>query len=324
MALVVDQPKGSLAGSNIMETKAHYIIVGAFIIVAFLCGFGFILWGVSSNTDSNDIPFDILFNKSVAGLSVANPVLFNGVRVGKVTAIILSQDKPEEIRVRIRVRKDTPVREDSKAKLLPIGITGQSQVFISGGTATSPLLKPLFKGNIPLIKTVPSPIDELINALPEMLNTGKKLLADLRKIVDHQNRESIKEFLTNIASFSDVLVKSEKDVRIALDNIRKASAQTEKAMVSTENTANSLNTYVANELSPATAQVGDLVKRIDVLMKNMEPGIARFSRSGLDDIQSLINESRILINTLENIAQKLSSDPKQFLLGKTVPEYQTP
>lgn len=307
-----------------METKAHYIIVGAFIIFAFLCGFGFIFWGVSSNTDANDVPYEILFTKSVTGLSVANPVLFNGVRVGKVTEIMLNPDKPEEIRVRIRVRRDTPVREDSKAKLLPIGITGQSEVFISGGSVSSPLLKPLFQGNIPLIKTVPSPIDELINALPEMLNTGKKLLADLRKIVDHQNRESIKEFLTNIASFSDILVESEEDIRVALDNIRIASAQTEKAMVSTENTAKSLNKYVADQLTPATAKVNDLVRSINLLVKNMEPGVERFSRSGLDDIQSLVNESRILINTLENIAQKLNDNPKQFLLGKPIPEYQTP
>jgi len=206
----------------------------------------------------------------------------------------------------------------------PIGITGQSAVFISGGTATSPLLKPLFKGNIPLIKTVPSPINELINALPEMLNTGKLLLEDLRKVVNPQNREHVKVFLTNIASFSETLVESEQDVRTALDNIKNAAAQTKSAMSETEKTAKSLDSYVSKQLAPATQEVGTLIRRIDSLVKNMEPGLAKFSNNGLDDLSSLVNKTRSLVDTLEDIAQKLNSNPKQFLLGKTVPEFQTP
>lgn len=307
-----------------METRAHYIIVGVFIITSVVLGFGFVLWGVGSTSEADDLPYEILFRRSVNGLSISNPVLLNGVRVGKVTAIMLSQDKPEEIRVRIHVRRRTPIRDDSKAKLIPIGITGQSAVFISGGTATSPLLKPLYKGNIPLIKTLPTSSDELFSALPEMLNTGKKLLEDLRKVVDPENRKHMKEFIANIASFSDMLVKNEADLQLAITNIKNAAAQTQHAMSETEKTAQSVNDYVAKQLTPATNKIGTLVQRIDLLVKNMEPGLTRFSKSGLDDITSLVNESRTLVDTLENIAQKLNSNPKQFLLGKTVPEYQTP
>ncbi|MCT4534061.1 MlaD family protein [Halodesulfovibrio sp.] len=307
-----------------METKAHYIIVGVFIIAAVCFGFGFILWGANTSSDTDDLPYDIVFFNSVNGLSISNPVLLNGVRVGKVTNILLSQDKPEEIRVRILVRRNTPIRDDSKAKLVPIGITGQSAVFISGGTATSPMLKPLFKGNIPVIKTVPSPINELINALPEMLNTGKKLLADLRKIVDPENREHIKKFLSNVVSFSDMLVKSEANIEQALTNIKNAADQTRQAMTQTEKTSKAVDVYVAKQLGPATEKVGELVKRIDKIVKNMEPGLTRFSKTGLNDITSLVNESKALVKTLESIAQKLNNNPKQFLLGKTVPEFQTP
>lgn len=307
-----------------METRAHFIIVGAFIITAFILGFAFILWGIGNSSDSNDVPYDIMFQKNVNGLSISNPVLLNGVRVGKVTDIMLNPDKPEEIRVRILVTQGTPIRDDSRAKLIPIGITGQSSVFISGGTASSPLLKPLFKGNIPLIKTVPSPLTELMSALPEMMNTGKKLLEDLRKVVDEKNRENIKEFLANISSFSNMLVKSEADIRLAIDNIKSAATQTEKAMNRTENAAITVKNYVVKDLTPATDKIGLLVKRIDLLVKNMEPGLSRFSNGGLEDITSLVKESRTLVETLENIAQKLNSNPKQYLLGKTVPEYQTP
>ncbi|SIN71384.1 MlaD family protein [Halodesulfovibrio marinisediminis] len=307
-----------------METRAHFIIVGAFIIAAFVLGFAFILWGVGTTSETDDVPYDIMFQKNVNGLSISNPVLLNGVRVGKVTNIVLNPDKPEEIRVRILVKRGTPIRDDSRAKLIPIGITGQSSVFISGGTASSPLLRPLFKGNVPVIKTVPSPLSEIMSALPEMLNTGKNLLEDLRKVVNEDNRKNIKEFLANISSFSNMLVKSEADIRLALDNIKNAAEQTRQAMTKTENAATTVNDYVAKELSPATDKIGLLVKRIDNLVKNMEPGLTRFSNGGLDDLTSLVNESRTLVEALENIAQKLDSNPKQYLLGKTVPEYQTP
>lgn len=307
-----------------METRAHFILVGAFIIASFILGFAFIIWGVGSRAETTDIPYDILFKDSVDGLSISNPVLLNGVRVGKVTDIILSQDRPEDIRVRILVKPMTPIRDDSRAKLVPIGITGQSAVFISGGTAASPLLKPIYKGNIPLIKTVPSPIEEMFKVLPEMLTTGKKLLKDLRKVVDEENRQNIKEFLANINSFSDTLVKSEENIQLALESIKNAAAETEQAMNKTKHAAATIDGYVAKQLTPTTDKIGVLVKRIDLLVKNMEPGLTRFSKSGLDDINSLINESKTLVNTLENIAQRLNSNPKQYLLGKTVPEYQTP
>ena len=134
----------------------------------------------------------------------------------------------------------------------------------------------------------------------------------------------VKQFLANIASFSDMLVKSEQDIRQALDNIKNAATQTRLAMSETEKSAKKVNVYLTKQLTPTTAKIGTLVSRIDGLVKNMEPGITRFSRTGLDDFRSLINESRQLVNTLESISQKLNANPKQFLLGKTVPEYKTP
>ena len=61
-----------------METRANYILVGAFTLAGILGALGFVLWIAQVGAHRQLAYYDILFD-NVAGLSTAAAVRFNGL-----------------------------------------------------------------------------------------------------------------------------------------------------------------------------------------------------------------------------------------------------
>ena len=73
--------------------------------------------------------------RDVAGLDVGDEVRFGGVRVGSITAIEIDTAPPSSIRVRLRVRRSTPVRSDTKATITQLGLLGQPYLALQSSNA---------------------------------------------------------------------------------------------------------------------------------------------------------------------------------------------
>jgi len=95
-----------------VETKANYILIGAFTILGLLGLLGFFLWFARIELDRQFAYYDVRFT-SVSGLSPASDVRFSGLPVGQVVDVRLSPDQDGTMTVRVEVAADTPVREDS-------------------------------------------------------------------------------------------------------------------------------------------------------------------------------------------------------------------
>ena len=68
-----------------METRAPFVIVGAFVLAAIAAAFGFVYWLHNSGGLGPRAAYHVQFDGSVPGLVVGAAVLFNGIRVGEVT-----------------------------------------------------------------------------------------------------------------------------------------------------------------------------------------------------------------------------------------------
>ena len=70
-----------------METRAHYVAVGAFVFVIFFVAIGAVLWlgGIEFSRELER--YYVFFKGSVAGLSKGSAVQYNGIPVGRVTDI---------------------------------------------------------------------------------------------------------------------------------------------------------------------------------------------------------------------------------------------
>ena len=78
--------------------------------------------------------------ENVAGLNVGDEVRYGGVRVGSVTALEIDSAPPSTIRVKLRVRRTTPVRADTRASITQLGLLGQPYLALDPGGGSGPVL----------------------------------------------------------------------------------------------------------------------------------------------------------------------------------------
>lgn len=190
-----------------METRANYVLVGAFAILGLLGLLGFFLWFANVELDRQFAYYDVDFD-SVSGLSAASDVRFSGLPVGQVVSVALSPANDGRIRVRVEIGAETPVRTDSVATIEAQGVTGVAYVGISSGTPEAPLLRNAQEG-VPMIEAGRSMLQSLTQDAPEILSETLDLVRDLRELMGGENRQRIENILANVeqssVSFGDAL-----------------------------------------------------------------------------------------------------------------------
>ena len=136
--------------------KVGLTVVGALVVLA-----GFILAiGDQSFLFRASNSYLIMF-PNAAGLAEDNPVQLNGVTVGKVDRILLSE-RPEsemlEVRISVERRYANRLRRDSLARIKTLGLLGDKYVEITSGSPGAVLLNP--GEEIPA--ALPTDVDDLI------------------------------------------------------------------------------------------------------------------------------------------------------------------
>ena len=152
-----------------METDKHYFIEGLFIIVFSVAAAIFAVW-LGSTGRHDDVVYRIHFPDSVSGLAVGDPVKFRGVDVGTVKSMIIDPDNSRLVLVEVRLRKETPVKTDTRASLALKGITGVVFIELNGGDpAAQTLLAATPAGKIPEIPSEKTGLKAMLDDLPKLV-----------------------------------------------------------------------------------------------------------------------------------------------------------
>ena len=86
-----------------METRANYVLIGAFVLLAAGALALFTLWIAGNPFSRSYKDYDVIFNGPVNGLSEGGEVRFNGIKVGEVTGISLDTVDPTQVIARAKV-----------------------------------------------------------------------------------------------------------------------------------------------------------------------------------------------------------------------------
>jgi phospholipid/cholesterol/gamma-HCH transport system substrate-binding protein len=70
-----------------METRANYVLIGAFTLAVIAAAFGFVLWFQSLHTTKARSPLRVIFEGPATGLRNGGSVNFNGIRIGEVVSV---------------------------------------------------------------------------------------------------------------------------------------------------------------------------------------------------------------------------------------------
>ncbi len=185
-----------------METRANYVLIGAFALAGFLGLLLFLMLFANVQLDRRYTNYDVRFT-SISGLSRASEVRFEGLPVGQVVDVRLHPDMDGTILVRLEVDEETPLRIDSTATISALGVTGVSFVALSRGDPTQPLLRDT--AEIPEITAGRAPLDIVFEDGPAILERVLEAVEQVNLILGAENRGRIDRILVNLETSSDGL-----------------------------------------------------------------------------------------------------------------------
>jgi phospholipid/cholesterol/gamma-HCH transport system substrate-binding protein len=177
-----------------METRAPFVVVGAFVLATIVAVFGFVYWLQNTSGLGPRKTHHVQFDGSVPGLLVGAGVLFNGIRVGEVTALALAPDSPRRVDATISVASSTPVRADTRVGLEFQGLTGVPVIALEGGMQLSN------SGEVPTLIADPGAGQSMTQAARDALRKVDSVLSE--------NSEPLKDTIANFKIFSEGLARN--------------------------------------------------------------------------------------------------------------------
>ncbi len=195
-----------------METRARYVLIGAFTLACLFGGFGFVYWIKTLGGFGERAVYEIRFEQPVSGLVPGANVLFNGIRAGTVTRIDLDTNEPSRVTVAISLDPGTPVRADTQIDIAYQGFTGAAAVALKGGSPQASRLTPK-DGKPPLLIAGPDVGRTLTESVQATLRRIDTILGD--------NAKPLNTAITGIAAFADMLGRNAARVEGLIGGLEK-------------------------------------------------------------------------------------------------------
>jgi phospholipid/cholesterol/gamma-HCH transport system substrate-binding protein len=303
-----------------METKANYVLIGAFTlgVVAFLLLFA--LWAARWSSQQAWDFYDVVFSEAVTGLSEGSNVQYNGIAVGTVDDLSLMRNDPRKVIARIRVDTATPVRVDTRAKLSMTGLTGTTFIQLTGGSPGAAPLVATPGSEVPVIPTEPS-------ALQNIAQTADRIVARVDQILSEENVAHVEGTLENLEAITGALAMQRQDLSELVVSARASSQELEATLRATRGAVERIDREVVSELPAlvdkldrALVQLEQASTNANAMVTENRAPIAEFTQGGLQQVGPTLVELRTLIRDLRRVANRFDGNPAGYVLGREQPK----
>jgi phospholipid/cholesterol/gamma-HCH transport system substrate-binding protein len=182
-----------------METRANYVLIGAFTLAVIAGAFGFVYWFHHVGGTGARAAYRVVFQGPISGLRTGAAVVFNGIRVGEVTELGIDPGNPKQAVAVMSIDAATPVRADTRVALDFQGLTGIAALALRGGSASAPALAAK-DGQLPVLTADLGTTQDVMAAARDVLGRFDSIVA--------QNEESLQRSIRNIEIFTDTLARN--------------------------------------------------------------------------------------------------------------------
>ncbi len=312
-----------------MENKANYALIGTFVLIAALASVAFIAWLSNSQFDQQFDEYEVVFTGPVNGISRGSEVRYNGLRVGEVTQLSWDEEDSNTIIAKIQVVKNTPVHTDSVAQLEPQGLTGLNFIQITSGSSGE-----AFRGREPYqIPGRMSQLDTFIDSGGSVIESTQKALNRVNVTLSEDAINDFHGILANLNSITAKINEVEMDKKLlerVLLAIEQASKDVSNAAIATDDAATSFDKLLSDDVKGLLGRTQTSLAEVDKMLASItkfadggealtvdaRDAINRLSNSGLTDMEETTDGLRRLIESLNDIAEKLERSPAQFIAGE--------
>jgi len=320
-----------------METRANYIVIGAFTFTVAIAAVLFGLFAARFASDSAWTNYQVLFTESVIGLSSGSPVLYNGVNVGRVTELKLNPRDVRLVLATVEIDASVPIRADVVATIRLTGLTGTAAIQLRGGSPDSPLLESQ-NGGPPRIQSEVSPFARLLDSSEGIVVTASQVVERLEKLFSEGNLERIESTLAATETLTAALADPDGDLRRLLastaeagDELPALARQFGELAKRLDQGIEQVDADLLDHLPALRARaeaslenLESLTGRVDTIVAHNQDALMQVGASGMRSVNGGIEDLRRLIRDLSNVVRRIEQNPSQFLFGGDQPEEYTP
>ena len=310
-----------------METKANHLIIGGFVLAMLSAAFVFVYWIEAYMNGGASRRYDVVFEGSVQGLGEAAAVLFNGLRVGSVKRLNIVPEDTRKVRVIIAVAWDTPIRENSVARISLQGLAGMVALEISPGTPDAPMLQPAAGASRAVIRA-----DSLAaggaGGAPEAVGNANALFARLNELVA-ANSELVHRTVMNVESFTAMLDANKEEVAGVIKEAHALSARFNGMADKLDTAVGQFTSSISGQDGSAVAEAQQAAQSFRKLAEKLEKsvgdqadGLTRQAQRSMREFELFMKDGRRLAENFDRVLQKVENNPSALIFGGSqVPEY---
>jgi phospholipid/cholesterol/gamma-HCH transport system substrate-binding protein len=297
------------------EIRAGAILVGALLILLAMLYFSSDLAFWFRSTKEVFVTF-----KNVSGLVKSDPVLFKGVKVGKVSYMSVLTVQGGLAQVTLNIDANLPLYASvpgkppgTQFKIAPQGLLGESAIEIIPGNPHNPELEP---GSVVEGKEVVR-IEELTNLVQEIATNVRDSMAVLTQTVNDPAVQA--KFKNILDSLSDASTSLDKVITGNVRNINDIAANLATVTKDLNETSANLRA-LSVELNQIVVRNRDQINTLVENYKNLPTSVQGDVTKTQESITSLIEENRKQINEaiqhldatskhIEDLAEDLKKNP---------------
>jgi phospholipid/cholesterol/gamma-HCH transport system substrate-binding protein len=315
-----------------METRANYVLIGAFVLLAATALALFTLWIAGTPLNQNTSTYDVVFEGPVNGLTEGGEVRFNGIKVGEVRKLQLDRQDPNRVIARIVVDAETPVRMDSVAELNFLGITGVTFIQIRAGSPDQPLLVSRDFEPPPIIKTERTALDQLFQGGQDLLTVAGETINRVNEALSEENVAHVTAILANAEIATEKIARNGGTV----DAVTAAARSVDKAATELATAATAINGIIERvgpdaevlvadaaqmmkELGPAIQDARKALGNINGAVAQINTNLTPSANRALEQLSLAAVDLSTLMAQLQGLLAQIEQDPSRFVYRQPQP-----
>jgi phospholipid/cholesterol/gamma-HCH transport system substrate-binding protein len=242
--------------------------------------------------------------RTVPGLSLGDEVRYGGLLVGSITSLELDPDDPTRILVRIRVRRETPVRTDTHAEINQIGLLGAPYLNLVPGSRNAPELEP--GGAIPSVDNLS--FQDAMSRLAQFLDRADTLLVGFERVA---SASPVDRMYAAFAGVDSLVSEMRAGANRVFNGFDSTSVQLAQLIDRTDILLQTIDTTIAAagpELSDAQQEMRKTLRDMQLLVSEL-----RTSTDHGRSVESIVRDLKTTSDNLARLTDRLERDPSSVL-----------
>ncbi|RDU69993.1 MCE family protein [Helicobacter cholecystus] len=189
-----------------MERNVNFVLIGGIFLAIIVAMVAFIFWIGGKYLDEEKYQEYVVYSpESISGLSMGSAVRYKGILVGKIKSIGFKKGDMEKIEIRLNILSEIKLKEGACVMPESQGLAGTTFLQVIQGSGE--ILKN--KNELCYEKGF---IGKLFEDVQTSGEDVKKIIVGIKKILDDQNSNNIREIIASLKDVTKNLEQTRKNI----------------------------------------------------------------------------------------------------------------